>query len=218
MNVKILHRRTAAVLYSCHVPKGLSRSEALGAAIRKAIVAGISLRAADLAGADLRWANLAGADLAGADLAGANLAGANLAGANLTGADLAGAGLMMANLTMTNLTMANLTLAALARAYISRADFRQANFAGADCGDNRILDGGILSNGYRVFLWWDTSRGWRIRGGCWDVAIDAVEQLIREEGGPFEAERMAMLSNLRQMAKTRGWDLSVIVEEVGVKQ
>ena len=146
-----------------------------------------------VARANLTGADLARAKLTGADLAGAKLTGANLAGANLAGADLAG------------------------------ADFRQADFAGARLGNNRILDGGLLSDGYRVFLWWDSACGWRIRGGCWDVALDEAEKMIEEQGGEntpaqITAERLAMLHHLRRMAEVRGWDLSETVKQGQVER
>ena len=207
MKVEILHGNSGAVLYSCDAPDRLSRSRALGAAARRAIRSGISLRGAQLDGAHLADANLSGAHLDGAKLMRATLARANLMGATLARANLTGA-----NLTGANLVESNLAEACLFETSLARADFGQANFANASLGDNRILDGGLLSDGKRVFLWWDSECGWRIRGGCWDVSLGEAEWRISVAGGLIKAERLAMLAHLRRMAKVRGWDLSETVE------
>ena len=71
MLIKIKHRYTKNVLYSCD-------AENLRDAVENAIKAG-----ANLAGANLTDANLTGANLTGAYLTGANMAGANIAGEKL---------------------------------------------------------------------------------------------------------------------------------------
>jgi hypothetical protein len=89
MNLEIKNRFTGAVLFSCELPKSISKQSSarqLGYAIKAAFKA-----RAYLAGANLAHANLAHANLAGANLAHANLAGANLEDADLEGAYLAGA-------------------------------------------------------------------------------------------------------------------------------
>ena len=184
MKVEILHGNSGAVLYSCDAPDGLSRPTALGRAVVQALAAGISLTSANLASANLAWANLAWANLASANLAWANLASANLAWANLAWANLAGANLS------------------------------QANFANAVLGDNRILDGGLRSDGWRFFLWWDASRGWRIRAGCRDFSIEEARShwSIDRQRGTLDAESMAIINHLRNLAEARGWDLSETVE------
>ena len=207
MKVEILHGQSGAVLYSCDASDGLSRSNALGVAVRRAIYSGISLR-----GAQLEGAHLADADLSGTNLSGAKLMRANLARANLMGATLARAYLTGANLAGANLAESNLADTDLSESCLALADFRNANFARASLGDNRILDCGLLSDGYRVFLWWDSGRGWRIRGGCWDVSLGEAEWRISVAGGLIKAERLAMLAHLRRVAASRGWDLSETVE------
>ena len=75
---------TGAVMFTADVEAGLSTAGLkLGAAIKIAIKAGVSLGEADLCGAYLRGADLGGADMSGAYLRGADLRGAYLRGACL---------------------------------------------------------------------------------------------------------------------------------------
>ena len=77
-------------------------------------------------------ANIAGLDLRAYNLAGANLSGANLAGCLLTSCDLSRANLTVANLQGAQLQDANLQGAKLTRAKLDGADLRGADLTGAN--------------------------------------------------------------------------------------
>jgi len=96
-------------------------------AVKAALGAKKSLRAADLRFADLRYA-----DLNSADLSSANLSAADLRAANLSAADLRAANLSFANLRAANLSSANLSAADLRAANLSAADLRAANLSFAN--------------------------------------------------------------------------------------
>ena len=82
--VKIKHRYTDAVLFSCDVDDSVDSGLRTRVALEKATASGAYLSDANLSGAYLRGAYLRGADLRGAYLSDANLSDANLSGAKFS--------------------------------------------------------------------------------------------------------------------------------------
>jgi len=101
-------------------------------AVKAALGAKKSLRAADLRFADLRYADLNSADLSSANLSAADLRAANLSAADLRAANLRFANLRSANLSAADLRAANLSAADLRAANLSFANLRAADLSSAN--------------------------------------------------------------------------------------
>ena len=186
----ILNRFTGKVQFTAEMDcdEGASRSIKVGLAVRWALkndanLGGANLGGANLAGAYLRDANLGGANLAGANLRDANLGGANLRGANLGGANLGGAN--------------------LAGAYL-----RGANLAGAGEIADRIIDGGLRSDGYRFCLTRVDPGEWRIKAGCRDFTVKEAKEhwdASRPKGDTLGDETRLIIKHMLAVAKLREW-------------
>ena len=134
-------------------------------------------------GLAVRWAIKNEADLREADLSEANLRGANLRGANLRGADLS-------------------------EANLRGADLSEANLYGADSISDRIIDGGIRSDGYRFLLTRTDPGPWRIKAGCRNFTLDEAREhwtRTRPEGDPLGDETRLIIAHMVAVAKLRKW-------------
>ncbi len=183
-----------------------------------AILYGANLCGANLRGTDLHGADLRGANLYGADLYGTNLYGTNLVGAILCGADLCGANLRGTDLRDTNLVGADLRDAILRDADLCKADLRDANLHGADlCKANlygaryiqdRVIDGGMRSDGYRFLLTRTEPGEWRIKAGCRNFTVAEAEKhwdAKRPKGQELGDETRVIIKHMLTVAKLRGW-------------
>ena len=153
-------------------------------------------------GLALKWAVKTGADLYGADLSGANLSGADLTHANLTHANLTGA-----NLTGASLYGANLTGADLTGANLYGANLYGANLTGARHIADRVIDGGLRSDGYKFLLTRTEPGAWRVRAGCRDLTVtEAREHWERTRKGTLLGnETMMILDHMESVARLREW-------------
>ena len=216
----IHNRFTGAVQFTAEIEceETALRSVKIGLAVRWAIkneanlreanLRGADLSGADLREADLREANLYGADLYGADLSEADLREADLSEANLRGANLRGADLREANLYWANLREANLRGADLSEANLRGANLSEANLYGADSISDRIIDGGIRSDGYRFLLTRTDPGPWRIKAGCRNFTLDEAREhwtRTRPEGDPLGDETRLIIAHMVAVAKLRKW-------------
>ena len=226
----IHNRFTGAVQFTAEIEceETALRSVKIGLAVRWAIKNEADLREANLYGANLREANLRGADLYGAnlywadlreaDLREANLYGANLYWANLREANLREANLYWANLREANLRGANLYWANLREANLRGADLSEANLRGANLSEanlygadsisDRIIDGGIRSDGYRFLLTRTDPGPWRIKAGCRNFTLDEAREhwtRTRPEGDPLGDETRLIIAHMVAVAKLRKW-------------
>ena len=149
----------------------------LGAAIKLARVAGANLREADLQKAYLHKANLRGADLHQANLQGAYLRGADLHQANLRGANLRGADLQGANL------------------------WEARNIA------DRVVDGGVRSDGHRFLLTRTEPGKWRVKAGCHDFTVKEATAYWESTraGTALGEESLQLVKHMVSIAKIREW-------------
>ena len=139
-------------------------------------------------GLAVKWAIKAGANLADANLAGAYLAGANLADANLAGA----------NLAIANLAGANLADANLAGAYLAAANLIS----------DRVIDGGLRSDGYRFLLTRTDPGEWRVKAGCRNFTLPEARTHWGERrpaGDPLGDETRLIIAHMEALAKLRNW-------------
>ena len=176
----IHNRFTGAVQFTAEIEceETALRSVKIGLAVRWAIKNEANLREANLRGADLSEANLRGANLREANLYWANLREANLRGANLREANLRGANLS------------------------------EANLYGADSISDRIIDGGIRSDGYRFLLTRTDPGPWRIKAGCRNFTLDEAREhwtRTRPEGDPLGDETRLIIAHMVAVAKLRKW-------------
>ena len=134
-------------------------------------------------GLAVKWALKGGANLGGANLGDAYLRGANLGGANLGDAYLRGANLGGANL-------------------------RGANLGGANHISDRVIDGGLRSDGYRFLLTRTEPGKWRIKAGCRNFTVDDGLNHwaeTRPEGEPLGDETRLIVAHMVALAKLRAW-------------
>ena len=123
---------------------------------------------------------------------------ANLCGASLYGADLSGA----------NLSGANLSRADLSRADLSYANLSGANLSGAEQGDDRIIDGGLRSDGYRFFLTRTEPGEFRVKAGCRNFTVKEAKahwDETRPKGEALGDETRLIIKHMLAIAKLREW-------------
>ncbi len=152
-------------------------------------------------GLAVKWAIKNGADLSGADLSGANLYGANLRGANLRGAVLSGA----------DLSGADLYGADLRGAVLSGANLYGANLRGARNIADRIIDGGLRSDGHRFYLTRFHEGDWRIDAGCRNFTVKEGKKhwgVTRPKGDALGDETRLIVKHMLAIAKLRAWPLT----------
>jgi len=133
-------------------------------------------------GLAVRAAVEARAYLADANLAGAYLADAYLARAYLAGANLAGA-------------------------YLAGANLAGANLAGANLAD-RIIDGGLRSDGYRFLLTRTEPGEFRVKAGCRNFTLTEAAvhwTATRPPGESLGDETRVIIAHMVGLARTRGW-------------
>ena len=113
---------------------------------------------------------------------------ANLSGAYLSGADLSGAN--------------------LSGAYLSGADLSGANLSGAEQGDDRIIDGGLRSDGYRFFLTRTEPGEFRVKAGCRNFTVKEAKahwDETRPKGEALGDETRLIIKHMLAIAKLREW-------------
>ena len=118
---------------------------------------------------------------------------ANLSGANLSGANLSGA---------------NLSRADLSRADLSYANLSGANLSGAEQGDDRIIDGGLRSDGYRFFLTRTEPGEFRVKAGCRNFTVKEAKahwDETRPKGEALGDETRLIIKHMLAIAKLREW-------------
>ena len=137
-------------------------------------------------GLAVQWGKASDANLYGANLRGADLRGADLRGANLRGADLYGANLYGANL--------------------SGADLYGANLSGARNIADRVIDGGIRSDGYRFMLVLNNGER-RVIAGCRNFTMPEARKHWQDTRGgtALGDETFLILDHMERMADLRGW-------------
>ena len=158
--------------------------------------------------ANLRSANLRSADLCGADLSDASLSDASLRGANLSCANLHSANLRSADLCGADLCGADLSDASLSDADLCYADLSYADLHGADNISDRVIDGGLRSDGYRFLLTRTEPDAWRIKAGCRNFTVDeGLEhwRRTRPEGDALGDETRLIIAHMVAVAKLRLW-------------
>ena len=216
----ILNRFSGVVQFTAEIDctEGETKSIKLGLAAKWAVKTGASLSRADLYGAYLYGADLSGAnlsraslsraDLSRADLSGANLSRANLSRASLSGASLSGADLSGASLYGADLSRADLYGADLSGANLSGADLSRADLYGAYHISDRVIDGGLRSDGYRFLLTRTEPGAWRIKAGCRNFTV--AEGLThwtktRPPGDALGDETRLIVPHMVALAKLRAW-------------
>jgi hypothetical protein len=191
----ILNRFSGAVQFTAEIncDKNAEKSVKIGLAVKWALKNDADLRGADLRDAYLRGAYLRGADLRGAYLRGAYLRDAYLRGAYLRGADLCDAYLRGADLCGADLCGADLC----------GADLRGAGFI-----SDRVIDGGLRSDGYRFLLARTEPGAWRIKAGCRNFTVDDGLNhwaSTRPEGEALGDETRLIVAHMVSLAKLRAW-------------
>ena len=141
-------------------------------------------------GLAVKWALKNGANLGDANLGGANLGGAYLRDANLGGANLRGA--------------------YLRDAYLRDANLGGANLGGANHIADRVIDGGLRSDGYRFYLTRVDAGEWRIKAGCRNLPLKQAEKHWKEtrpKGTDLGDETRLIIKHMKAVAKLRNWPL-----------
>ena len=107
-----------------------------------------------------------------------------------------------------NLREANLRGADLSEANLRGANLSEANLYGADSISDRIIDGGIRSDGYRFLLTRTDPGPWRIKAGCRNFTLDEAREhwtRTRPEGDPLGDETRLIIAHMVAVAKLRKW-------------
>ena len=108
-----------------------------------------------------------------------------------------------ASLNYASLNDARLNYASLIDAKIS-----QANFAGASGITDRIIDGGLRSDGYRFFLTRTEPGEWRIKAGCQNLTLAEAKKHwdeSRPKGTALGDETRLIIKHMLSVAKLRKW-------------
>ena len=98
---------------------------------------------------------------------------------------------------------ANLGGANLGDAYL-----RGANLGGANHISDRVIDGGLRSDGYRFLLTRTEPGKWRIKAGCRNFTVDDGLNHwaeTRPEGEPLGDETRLIVAHMVALAKLRAW-------------
>ena len=107
-----------------------------------------------------------------------------------------------------NLREANLRGADLSEANLRGANLSEANLYGADSISDRIIDGGIRSDGYRFLLTRTDPGPWRIKAGCQNFTLDEAQKhwtRTRPEGDALGDETRLIIAHMVAVAKLRKW-------------
>ena len=107
-----------------------------------------------------------------------------------------------------DLREANLYGANLSEADLYWANLREANLRGADSISDRIIDGGIRSDGYRFLLTRTDPGPWRIKAGCQNFTLDEAQKhwtRTRPEGDALGDETRLIIAHMVAVAKLRNW-------------
>jgi uncharacterized protein YjbI with pentapeptide repeats len=199
MKFDITNRFSGAVQFTAEIEcdDGAPRSVKIGLALRWAIKVG----------ADLSGAYLSGAYLFGADLSGAYLSGAYLSRAYLSGAYLFGADLSRADLSGAYLSGADLSGADLSGAYLFGANLSRADLSGAYGIADRLVDGGLRSDGYRFLLTRTEPGAWRVKAGCRNLTVEEARAhwTATRAGTPLGEETFALIDHMTRIATIREW-------------
>ena len=102
---------------------------------------------------------------------------------------------------------ANLAGANLAGAYLAGANLARANLAGSNVSD-RIVDGGIRSDGYHFLLTRTEPGPWRVKAGCRNFSLEKATahwDAKRPAGDPIGDETRMIIANMVAIAKLRQW-------------
>ena len=109
--------------------------------------------------------------------------------------------------TRANLTGADLADAYLADANLADANLADANLAGSNVSD-RIIDGGLRSDGYRFLLTRTEPGPWRVKAGCRNFTLEEATAhwaAKRPAGDPIGDETRMIIANMLAIAKLRQW-------------
>ena len=90
----------------------------------------------------------------------------------------------------------------------NEANLSEANLYGADSISDRIIDGGIRSDGYRFLLTRTDPGPWRIKAGCRNFTLDEAREhwtRTRPEGDPLGDETRLIIAHMVAVAKLRKW-------------
>ena len=120
MKIKIKHRYTGKVLFSC-------KATSIKEAVEKAIKAKADLRCSDLHGSDLRFSDLHGSDLRDSDLSDSCLIGSDLCHSCLRGSDL-----RHSRLRFSDLCYSDLRFSDLRHSDLLGSDMTGSNLRGSD--------------------------------------------------------------------------------------
>ncbi|MCB1460934.1 MAG: pentapeptide repeat-containing protein [Nitratireductor sp.] len=110
--------------------------------------------------------------------------------------------------TRANLSGANLSRADLSRADLSYANLSGANLSGAEQGDDRIIDGGLRSDGYRFFLTRTEPGEFRVKAGCRNFTVKEAKahwDETRPKGEALGDETRLIIKHMLAIAKLREW-------------
>ena len=133
--------------------------------------------------------------------------GADLTGADLTGADLSETDLFRADLSRSNLSRSDLSETDLSGADLTRSDLSGVNLSGANYIADRIIDGGLRSDGYRFLLILNEGVR-RIQAGCRDFTVpEGVKHWeSTRKDTPLGDETFAIIEHMTRIADLRKWN------------
>lgn len=229
MQVKIKHvhhffNEKIQFIANIKCPKDTPYRILLQKAVKWAIKRNISLVYSDLRAVDLSKLNLKEIDFTGCILIDANLEGADLTKAVFDRASLDGANLKNTKCLSTSFRKTYFTGADLTNADLSGSDCAESDFTGAILTgtyfpttnvreakgiSNRIIDGGVRSDGYRFFLTRTDPGEWRIKFRHFDFTVTkAIDHcnLIYSIGNPLRGESLLIIDHMLAVANIRGWE------------
>ena len=94
------------------------------------------------------------------------------------------------------------------RANLTGANLSGANLSGAEQGDDRIIDGGLRSDGYRFFLTRTEPGEFRVKAGCRNFTVKEAKahwDETRPKGEALGDETRLIIKHMLAIAKLREW-------------
>jgi uncharacterized protein YjbI with pentapeptide repeats len=233
LKFSVLNRFSGEVQFTADIDckEDESTSVKLGLAVRWAIDNGARLDGASLDGArldracldrarldraSLDRASLVGARLDRASLDRACLVGARLDRASLDRASLVGASLDRASLDRASLVGARLDGASLVGARLDRASLVGARLDGASLGNGQwVVQGPVRDDGYAFMLTCFRAEGVRVKAGCRNFTVEEATahwDETRPVGDPLGDETRMIIAHMMELARLRGYDLTLTAE------
>ena len=95
----------------------------------------------------------------------------------------------------------------LSDANLSRANLSRANLSGANGIVDRLIDGGLRSDGYRFLLTRTEPGAWRVKAGCRNFTVEEAlsHWAATRAGTPLGEETFALIDHMTRLATIREW-------------